>query len=332
MLSKVTEEGGNPEEQAHLAFALGKAYEDRKDYENSFTYYKRGNAIRRIKHKYDPRRNVYDSARQINTLSAEFFQEREGYGHNAPDPIFIVGLPRAGSTLIEQILSSHSQVEGTAELTDIIAISRNLGGKERMKGPSKYPEVLEEISEEQCRELGEGFIKSTMVQRHGTPFFIDKMPNNFLHIGLIHLILPKAKIIDARRHPMAGCFAGYKQLFARGQTFTYDLEDIGHYYRDYVKVMDHWDEVLPGRIHRVHYEDMVADTEHQIRGLLDYCGLPFEEECLRFYETKRAIRTPSSEQVRQPVYKDALELWRNYEAHLDPLKEALGPILERYPI
>jgi len=333
MLARVTEEGGGEaEEQSHIAFALGKAYEDRKDFEASFKYYKRGNAIRRIHHRYDPRRNIYDTARQIKTLNKEFFKTREGVGHSAKDPIFIVGLPRAGSTLLEQILSSHSQVEGTAELTDIIAISRKLGGKERLEGVSKYPEVLEELTSEQFTELGEGYIESTLIQRHGTPYFIDKMPNNFLHVGLIHLILPNAKIIDARRHPMAGCFAGYKQLFARGQTFTYDLEDIGHYYRDYVKVMDHWDEVLPGRVHRVHYEDMVADTETEVRKLLDYCGLEFEESCLKFYETKRAIRTPSSEQVRQPIYKSGLELWRSYEAHLDPLKEALGPVLERYPI
>jgi len=332
MLAKVTKEGGGAEEQSHIAFALGKAYEDRRDFENSFNYYKRGNAIRQTTHRYDPRRNIYDSARQIQTMTADFFKAQHGVGHNAPDPIFVVGLPRAGSTLLEQILSSHSQVEGTAELTDIIAMSRKLGGKERMKGASKYPEILGDLLPEQFKELGEDYIRTTMIQRHGTPFFIDKMPNNFLHVGLIHLILPNAKIIDARRHPMAGCFAGYKQLFARGQTFTYDLEDIGHYYRDYVKVMDHWDEVLPGRVHRVHYEDMIANTENEIRKLLDYCDLPFEESCLRFYETERAIRTPSSEQVRQPIYKEGLEQWRNYEVYLEPLKEALGPILERYPI
>ncbi|GHF24118.1 hypothetical protein GCM10017044_18420 [Kordiimonas sediminis] len=332
MLSRLEEDKVSPDERTHLEFALGKAYEDRQDYDQSFQHYAKGNAIRKKKHRYDPRRNVYDSARQIHTLTQEFFETRKGWGHTAPDPIFVVGLPRAGSTLIEQILSSHSLVEGTAELTDIIAMSRKLGGKERLTGPSKYPEILEDVTEEQALALGQDYIRTTMIQRHGSPFFIDKMPNNFLHVGLIHMILPNAKIIDARRHPMAGCFAGYKQLFARGQTFTYSLEDIGHYYRDYVKVMDHWDSVLPGRVHRVQYEDMVDDTENQIRRLLDYCGLPFEEGCLKFYETKRAIRTPSSEQVRQPVYKDALELWRHYEANLDPLKEALGPLLDRYPI
>jgi len=332
MEAQVTEEGGKAEDQSHLAFALGKAYEDRKNFKTSFLYYKRGNGIRRINHKYDQKRNIYDSVRQIKTLDAAFFEKHAGCGYEAPDPIFIVGLPRAGSTLLEQILSSHTQVEGTAELTDIIAISRKLGGKERFTGASKYPEILTELSNDQITELGESYISTTRVQRSDPPFFIDKMPNNFQHIGLIHLILPNAKIIDARRHPMAGCFAGFKQLFARGQTFTYGLEDIGHYYRDYVKIMDHWDDVLPGRIHRVHYEDMIADTETQIRQLLDYCGLEFEENCLRFYETKRAIRTPSAEQVRQPIYKEGLEQWRNYEAYLDPLKKALGPVLERYPI
>lgn len=333
MLGEVTEEGeGTAEDQSHLAFALGKAYEDRKQFDLSFQYYSRGNAIRSINHRYDPKRNIYDTARQIQVLTADFLAQSFGVGSSAPDPIFIVGLPRAGSTLLEQILSSHSQVEGTAELTDIIAISRKLGGKQRHTGVSKYPEVLGELTPEQFKELGDGYIKSTHIQRGDTPYFIDKMPNNFQHIGLIHLILPNAKIIDARRHPIAGCFAGFKQLFARGQTFTYGLEKIGHYYRDYIKLMDHWDEVLPGRVHRVHYEDMIADSETEIRKLLEYCGLEFEESCLRFWETERAIRTPSAEQVRQPIYTSGLEQWRNYEDHLGPLKDALGPVLERYPI
>ncbi len=332
MKAQVTSKDGDQDDQSHLAFALGKAFEDRKDYDESFQYYKRGNAIRKITHNHDPLKNIYNSARQIKTLTKEFFQARSNYGCQSPDPIFVVGLPRAGSTLLEQILASHSMVEGTSELSDIIIMSRKLGDKTKDNPASKYPEILCDLSQDKVLELGESYIETTRVQRHGSPYFIDKMPNNFLHIGLIHLILPNAKIIDARRHPMAGCFAGFKQMFARGQTFTYDLEDIGHYYRDYVKVMDHWDEVLPGRVHRVQYEDMVGDTENQIRQLLDYCGLPFEEGCLKFYETKRAVRTPSSEQVRQPIYKGALELWRHYEAHLDPLKAALGPVLDRYPI
>jgi tetratricopeptide (TPR) repeat protein len=332
MREQVIESGGDPEDQAHLAFALGKAFEDRKQYDESFKFYARGNAIRGKHHRHNAKINVYNSARQVKALDAEFFAAREGWGCPAPDPIFIVGLPRAGSTLLEQILASHSQVEGTAELPDIIAMSRKLGQKSRKNPASLYPEILRDLSEEKVRELGESYLESTQVQRHGLPYFIDKMPNNFQHIGLIHLILPNAKIIDARRHPMAGCFSCFKQLFARGQTFTYNLNDLGKYYRDYLILMDHWDRALPGRVHRVQYEDMVADTEQQIRALLEYCGLDFEEQCLRFYETKRAIRTPSAEQVRQPVYKEGLEQWRHFEAHLGPLKEALGQVLTRYPI
>jgi tetratricopeptide (TPR) repeat protein len=332
MRSQVTSEGGDPEDQAHIAFALGKALEDRGEYDESFRFYQRGNAIRRINHRHNAKINVFNMARQIKALDAAFFESRKGVGCPAPDPIFIVGLPRAGSTLLEQILASHSQVEGTAELTDIITISRKLGEKSRKNPAGRYPEILAELPPERFRELGESYLETTRIQRGDRPFFIDKMPNNFQHIGLIHLILPHAKIIDARRHPMACCFSCYKQLFARGQTFTYSLEDIGRYYRDYVILMDHWDRVLPGRVLRVQYEDMVADTETQVRRLLDYCGLEFEEECLRFYETKRAIRTPSAEQVRQPIYTEGLEQWRHYEAHLGPLKEALGPVLERYAV
>ena len=332
MRRQVVPDGGDPDDQAHLLFALGKAFEDRGNYEESFRCYEKGNAIRSRQHRHDARVNVFNTARQIKALDAAFFEERRGWGCEAPDPIFIVGLPRAGSTLLEQILASHSQVEGTTELPDIIAISRRLAQRSRQHPAGRYPEVLHELTESEARELGESYIETTRIQRHGEPFFIDKMPNNFQHIGLIHLILPNAKILDARRHPMAGCVSCFKQLFARGQTFTYDLEGLAHYYRDYVTLMDHWDAVLPGRVHRVQYEDMVADTENQIRSLLDYCGLAFEESCLRFYETRRAIRTPSSEQVRQPVYTGALEQWRNFEPWLGPLKKALGPLLERYPV
>ena len=329
MRRQVTTEGGDADDQSHLAFALGKALEDRKGYDESFKFYRRGNAIRRIEHRHNLKVNVLESLRQVRALPREFFEERKGWGCQAPDPIFVVGLPRAGSTLLEQILASHSQVEGTSELQDIIGISRKLGAKSRENPAGRYPEVLAELTEDQFRELGESYLETTRIQRSDTPFFIDKMPNNFRHIGLIHLILPNSKIIDARRHPMGGCFSGFKQLFAHGQTFTYGLEDIGKYYRDYARVMDHWDEALPGRVHRVQYEEMVTDTEAQIRALLDYCELDFEEQCLRFYETDRAIRTPSAEQVRQPIYKEGLEQWRNFEAHLDPLKEALGPEVRR---
>ncbi len=332
MREQLAPAGLDPENHAHLAFALAKALEDRAQYDESFAFYKRGNDVRGRHHRWDAKVNVFNTARQMKTLSREFFAAREGWGCAAADPIFIVGLPRAGSTLLEQILASHSRVEGTAELPDIIAISRRLGEKSRKNPASKYPEVLGTLTPEAARALGEGYLASTRVQRSGKPFFIDKMPNNFQHIGLIHLILPNAKIIDARRHPMGGCFSCFKQLFARGQTFTYDLDKLGRYYRDYVILMDHWDAVLPGRVHRVQYEDMVENTEAEIRRLLAYCGLEFEEQCLRFFETERAIRTPSAEQVRQPVYREGLEHWRHFEKHLDPLKQALGPaVLERYP-
>jgi tetratricopeptide (TPR) repeat protein len=323
---------GRAEDQSHLAFALGKALEDRGEFDESFDCYERGNRIRKVNHRHDARINVFDTARQMKTLTAEFFAARQGWGCPAPDPIFIVGLPRSGSTLLEQILSSHSQVQGTAELVDVIQISRLLGEKSRRLPASKYPEVLATLDAVRFRELGESYMASTSVQRNGRPFFIDKMPNNFRHVGLIHLMLPNAKIVDARRHPMACCFSGFKQLFASGQTFTYGLEEIGKYYRDYVFLMDHWDRVLPGRVLRVEYEDMVTDSANQVRRLLDYCRLPFEEQCLRFWETERAVRTPSSEQVRQPIYRSGLEQWRNFEKHLGPLKEALGPVLERYSI
>ena len=333
MRKQVTAEGGDANDQSHLAFALGTALEGRGEYDESFKFYRRGNAIRSVEHKHNPKINALEAVRQVRALDKPFFEQRKGWGCQAPDPIFIVGLPRAGSTLLEQILASHSQVEGTSELQDIIAISRKLAGKSRQQPSGKYPENLLDMTADQFRELGEGYLESTRIQRSNTPFFIDKMPNNFRHIGLIHLILPNARIIDARRHPMGGCFSGFKQLFASGQTFTYSLEGIGKYYRDYIRLMDHWGTALPGRVHRVQYEDMVADTETQIRSLLDYCKLEFEEQCLRFYETDRAVRTPSSEQVRKPIYTQGLEQWRNFEAHLDPLKNALGQdVRQRYGI
>ena len=333
MRKQVTAEGGDADDQAHLAFALGKALEDRGEYDESFRFYRRGNAIRRVEHRHNPQVNVLDSVRQVRTCDKAFFEQRKGWGCQSAEPIFVVGLPRAGSTLVEQILASHSMVEGTTELQDIIAISRKLGGRSRENPAGQYPEILTQMSADEFRELGESYLETTRIQRTGKPFFIDKMPNNFRHIGLIHLILPYSRIIDARRHPMGGCFSGFKQLFAHGQTFTYGLEDIGKYYRDYIRLMDHWDAVLPGRVHRVQYEEMVTDTDNQIRALLDYCGLEFEAQCLRFYETERAVRTPSSEQVRKPIYTEGMEQWRNYEAHLGPLKEALGPeIRARYSI
>jgi len=243
-----------------------------------------------------------------------------------------VGLPRSGSTLVEQILSSHSAIEGTMELPDVIGIVKELSGRTRRSEVSKYPEVLAALSADELRGLGERYLEQTRVQRRtGAPFFIDKLPNNWAHVGLIQLMLPNARIIDTRRHPLSCCFSNFKQHFARGQNFTYALDDLGRYYADYVALMAHFDAVLPGRIHRVIYERMVDDTEHEVRRLLDYCGLPFEDACLRFYENDRAVRTASSEQVRQPIFRDAVDQWRHYEAWLAPLRAALGPVLDAYP-
>lgn len=314
----------------HLCFALGKAFEDRGEYDRSFEYYARGNDLKRVQTRYTAEQMEQELAAQAEVCTADLFENRAGGGCMAPDPIFIVGLPRAGSTLLEQILASHSQVDGTLELPNILALAHRLRGRKRLTDKTRYPRILHELSADQLRELGEDYIENTRIHRQGAPFFTDKMPNNFRHIGLIKLILPNAKIIDARREPMACCFSGFKQLFAEGQEFTYGLEEIGRYYRGYVELMEHWDRVLPGQILRVHYEDVVADLEGQVRRILDFCGLPFEQACLDFHATRRAVRTASSEQVRQPIYDSGVEQWRHFERHLDPLKSALGPALERY--
>jgi tetratricopeptide (TPR) repeat protein len=319
-------------DRAHFHFALGKAMEDAANYSESFEHYAQANSLRRGTVDYDPdetSRYVRDSKRLYTT---DFFAARREHGSPAPDPIFIVGLPRAGSTLIEQILASHSQVEGTMELPDILMMAAGFAGIKRPGEAPRYPAVLADLGSEECLALGRRFIEQTRIQRKtAKPFFIDKMPNNFLHIGLILLILPNAKIIDARRHPMACCFSGFKQEFAQGQNYTYGLADIGRYYSDYVDLMAHFDRVMPGRIHRVFYESMIADTEGEVRRLLDYCNLDFEEACLRFHENRRPVRTPSAQQVRKPIFRDSLEQWRHYEPWLDPLKEALGPVLDAYP-
>jgi tetratricopeptide (TPR) repeat protein len=321
------------EDRFHFHFSLGKAFEDEGDYARSFEHYEQGNKLRRALVQYDADDNARQVQRSKQLLTAEFFAARKDWGCDAPDPIFIVGLPRAGSTLLEQILSSHPLVEGTMELPDIIDIARSLGGRRLRGASSKYPEVLADLTPELARELGEQYIANTRIQRKTeAPFFIDKMPNNFAHIGLIQLILPRAKIIDARRHPLGCCFSGFKQHFARGQHFTYGLEEIGRYYRDYVELMAVFDAVLPGRVHRVIYESMVDDTEGQVRRLLDYCGLPFDERCLRFYQNDRAVRTASSEQVRRPIYREGVDHWQHFEPWLGPLKAALGPVLESYPL
>ena len=316
------------EDRFHLQFALGKALEDAGAFERSFGHYRDGAALRRAAIDYDADHTTAHAARSKAVLTRALFDARPDWGSAAPDPIFIVGLPRSGSTLIEQILSSHSAVEGTMELPDIISIARRLGGRQRRDQPSAYPEALEALDAETCLALGEEFLERTRIQRKlGRPFFIDKMPNNFAHVGLIHLILPRAKIIDARRHPLGCCFSAFKQHFARGQTFSYDLTELGRYYADYVDLMTHFDAVLPGAVHRVIYERMVADPEAEVRRLLNYCGLPFEPGCLKFYENDRAVRTASSEQVRQPIFTDGVDQWRAYEPWLGPLKTALGPVL-----
>ncbi len=320
------------DDRANFHFAIGKALEDAGSYAESFENYAQGNELRCARARYDPEATTGFVRRSRQLLDKAFFAAREGFGAPAADPIFIVGLPRAGSTLVEQILASHSMVEGTMELPDIMAMAAELGGKHERWQDSAYPEVLATLSAQQCRALGERYIEQTRIQRKtGKPFFIDKMPNNFLHIGLIRLALPNAKIIDARRHPMACCFSGFKQNFARGQRYTYSLEHIGRYYRDYVELMAHFDAALPGRIHRVIYEDMVEDTEGEVRRLLTFCGLPFEADTLNFHANERAVRTASAQQVRQPIYRGGIDQWRHYEPWLQPLRDALGEVLTAYP-
>ena len=311
------------QDRVYLQFALGKAFEDEQNYERSFHHYAKGNAIKRAQLRYRAEGTTQECDDQITACSRELFERSTGCTDG--DPIFIVGLPRAGSTLLEQILSSHSQVDGTLELPNILSISGKLRRLGQRKDNRQYPFNLADLSEGQLLALGEEYIRDTRIHRQDAPFFIDKMPNNFRHIGLIKLILPNAKIIDARRSPMSCCFSGFKQLFAEGQMFSYDLEDIAAYYRDYVRLMHHWDSVLPGFVLKVQHEDVVADLETVVRRMLDFCGLPFETSCLEFHKTERNVRTPSSEQVRQPIYSDALEQWKHYEPWLEPLKHALGP-------
>ncbi|MCC5872889.1 MAG: sulfotransferase [Gammaproteobacteria bacterium] len=327
-IARMHEQEHNPDlghmERVYLNFALGKAYEDQEDYATSFGYYAEGNQLKRAQSRYDADRMAEEFEAQKVVCTRELFEHHAGSGDPAPDPIFIVGLPRAGSTLLEQILSSHSRVDGTLELPNILSLSQQLRRRPSGAASEGYPAILAELEAEELAAFGRTFIEDTRIHRQGAPMFIDKMPNNFRHIGLIHLILPNAKIIDARRHPMACCFSGFKQLFAEGQEFSYSLTDIGRYYRDYVALMDHFDRVLPGRVLRVMHEDVVDDLEGQVKRILDFCGLPFEDACLRYYETERNVRTPSSEQVRKPIFRESLEQWRRYEPFLEPLREALG--------
>jgi tetratricopeptide (TPR) repeat protein len=318
------------EDRWHLCFALGKALEDLGEISESWRYYERGNALKRAESRYRPEILETNTVKQIEVCTPDFFARRTGWGVSRPDPIFIVGLPRSGSTLLEQILASHSQVEGTQELADIQRMVLEIQGREPDLDNPRYPAALADMTGEDFRRLGERYLAETRIYRTDKPCFIDKMPNNFRHIGLIHLMLPNAKIIDARREPMACCFSNLKQLFANGQEFTYSAEDIARYYRTYLDLMRHWDAVLPGRVLRVSHEDVVDDLEGSVRRLLDHCGLEFEPACVDFHKTDRSVRTPSSEQVRQPIFRDGLDQWKKYEPWLGPLKTALGDALERY--
>jgi tetratricopeptide (TPR) repeat protein len=314
----------------HLCFALGKALEDRGQFAKSFEYYARGNALKRAESRYRPDPIELNTRLQIAVCNPELFARHRDAGVPAADPIFIVGLPRSGSTLIEQILASHSAVEGTHELAEIPRLVVELRGREPESANPRYPAALAQMNADDFRRLGEKYLSDTRVYRSGKLHFIDKMPNNFRHIGLIHLMLPNAKIIDARREPMACCFGNLKQLFASGQEFAYSVEDIARYYRTYLELMRHWDTVLPERVLRVQHEDVVDDLEGNVRRLLDYCELEFEPACVEFHKTERSVPTASSEQVRQPIYREGLDQWRHYEPWLARLREALGDALTRY--
>ncbi len=312
--------------KTQIYFSLGKVFEDQKDYGKSFDNYTAGNALRHAESRYDADGMDKELQAQKAICTPALIKNTKGQGCEAIDPIFIVGLPRAGSTLIEQILASHSMVDGTMELPNILMIAQELRQRKTVDAEDGYPNILNQLDADQLRALGERYLAETKQHRGNAQFFTDKMPNNFRHIPLIKLILPNAKIIDARRDPMACCFSGFKQLFAEGQEFTYSLSSMGRYYRGYVDLMDYYDQVMPEAIHRVIYENMVADSETEIRKLLDYCGLPFEEACLDFHKTERAVKTASSEQVRQKINTKGLEAWKPFEDYLGPLKEALGPL------
>ncbi len=333
MLTSVAEPNLSPVDHVHLNFALGKHFEDGKDFEQAFAFYQQGNNLKQRQIGYDGELLSQRLNLQTTVCDDVLFKQRKNSGCQAPDPIFIVGLPRSGSTLLEQILASHPQVDGTQELPNIAAFAFELDGRRRLQDAPQYPACLTSIPDSELAAMGQKYLDDTQIHRGQAPFFIDKMPNNFRHIGLIQLILPNAKIIDARRHPMACCFSGFKQLFASGQEFSYSLEDIGRYYQDYISLMNHWHRVLPGKILTVHHEAVVFDLEAQVRQLLAFCGLAFDPACLNFHQTERSVRTPSSEQVRQPIYQSGLEAWMGFEPWLAPLKAAIGDaVLEDYPI
>jgi tetratricopeptide (TPR) repeat protein len=316
-------------DQYHLCFALGKALEDRGEYRESFGYYQRGNALKDGELRYRPEVMETNARLQAAVCTREFLAARAGWGSASAAPVFIVGLPRSGSTLLEQILASHPLVEGTTELADIPRLVQDLQGRAHDDANPRYPGVLAELGAQDLQRFGASYLEDTRVYRRGgRPFFIDKNPNNFRHLGLIHLILPNARIIDARRNAMACCFGNYKQLFAVGQRFTYSLEHLARYYRSYLALMTHWDAVLPGKVLRVRYEELVDDLEGSVRRILAFCGLTFEPACLRFHETERSVNTASSEQVRRPIYREGLDQWRHFEPWLAPLRTALGELAE----
>ena len=307
-----------------LCFALGKCYEDRNNFDAAFKYYAKGNQLKLAETGYRTERTESEFARQRALCTRQFFDEREGFGAHSNEPIFIVGMPRAGSTLLEQILASHPMVDGTIELPNIMSLAQKIGGRHRIDEESRYPTLLGDLTRDQFESFAGEYLKSTQVYRQDGNYFTDKMPNNFRHIGLIQLMFPNCKIVDARRHPMACCFSNFKQLFGEGQEFSYGLEELGSYYSAYVQLMDHWESALPGKILRVQYEDVVADLDAEVRRLLDFLGLPFDQRCIDFHKNERAVHTPSAEQVRQPLYKSGVEQWKNFEPFLGPLKESLG--------
>ncbi len=330
MESRVDSDTLNEEARTNFQFALGKAHEDAGNYDRAFEFYEKGNANRRARENYDPVQTIDSHDEFIEVFDAKLFADRSGVGCDSNAPIFIVGLPRSGSTLIEQILASHADVEGTHELPELSRVGRSSGFRREDSRP--YPYAILDLAGDEFRELGEDYLERAAQHRElECPRFTDKMPNNFVHVGLVSLILPNAKIIDARRHPLDSCLGSFKQLFARGASNTYSLFEIGEFYLEYIRMMKHWDEVLPGKVLRLNYEDNVSDLEGQVRRLLDYCELPFDESCLRFYESDRAVKTASSEQVRKPIYTSSLHLWRRYEAHLEPLIEILEPVLRELP-
>ena len=309
-------------ERSQIHFALGKAYEVKKDFDNSFNNYFKGNEVKKGLIKYSSDDTTDNTKRILDFFNLETIRDFSKSSTVDQDPIFILGMPRSGSTLVDQIISSHSKVDGTQELPNIIKIASELNSNNQ----NTYPEILKELDESKLSEMGNNYLSETTWARRNAPFFIDKMPNNFIHIGLIKTILPNAKIIDTRRDPMDTCFSCYKQFFARGQLFTYSLEDLGNYYTDYIKAMNHWHNVYGKDIFTVHYDNVINKTEETIRELIDYCNLPFEKECLEFYKSSRPVKTPSAEQVRQPIYKSGLNYWKNYEKHLVPLKKIIDEI------